>query len=249
MTAPEKTLLLTSLVPLGAEVPELVELFDYVKDLPLWMKDAGGHYVWVNVAFLRYFGLNERRDIIGLTDFDLCSEVLANQYRIDDERVLAGERIVSRVEMIGRFDHSARWCVTSKIPLVGAGGGVVGTAGVTRPLNRAGERTPPDSPLTAAILHISRHYGEPLSNQDLAKVCGLSVRAFERQFRLAYGSSPHDYVRQMRVRMACRALVHSRGTLADVASEFGFSDQSHFTKEFQRVMGEGPRTYRERHQR
>ncbi len=246
--ASEKSLLLGSLAPLGAKVPELVELFDHVKDLPLWMKDAEGQYLWVNAAFLRYFGLHERRDIIGLTDFDLCSEVLANQYRIDDERVLAGERIVSRVEMIGRFDHSANWCVTSKIPLVADDGRIVGTAGVTRPLKRKGEGVPPDSPLAAAILHISRHYGEPLPNQELASVCGLSVRAFERQFRQAYGSSPHDYVRQMRVRMACRALVHSRGTLADVASEFGFSDQSHFTKEFCRVMRESPRAYRERHQ-
>jgi AraC-like DNA-binding protein len=248
MAAPGKSLLLTSLAPLGTAVPEVVKLFDQMKDLPLWMKDAAGHYLWVNAAFLHYFGLHDRRDIIGLSDFDLCSEVLANQYRIDDERVLAGERIVSRVEMIGRFDHSARWCVTSKIPLVAQGGRVVGTAGVTRPLERKGEGTPPDSPLTAAIVHISLHFGEPLPNQHLAAACGLSIRAFERQFRQAYGSTPHDYVRQMRVRMACRALVHSRTTLADVATRFGFSDQSHFTKEFHRVMGEGPWAYRKRHQ-
>ncbi len=40
--------------------------------------------------------------------------MLANQYRIDDERVLRGERILSRIELVGRFDHTARWCVTSK---------------------------------------------------------------------------------------------------------------------------------------
>ena len=34
--------------------------------------------------------------------------------------------------------------------------------------------------------------------------------------------------------------------LAAVATEFGFADQSHFTKEFRRVMGETPRAYRER---
>ena len=90
MAAPWKSLLLTSLAPLGTAVPEVVELFDQMKDLPLWMKDAAGHYLWVNAPFLHYFGLHDRRDIIGLSDFDLCSEVLANQYRIDDERVLAG---------------------------------------------------------------------------------------------------------------------------------------------------------------
>ena len=98
------------------------------------MKDEAGHYQWVNVSFLLNFGLQIAREIIGRTDYDLCGEVLANQYRIDDERVLKGERILSRVELVGRFDHTARWCVTSKIPLRDAKGKIVGTAGVTRPL-------------------------------------------------------------------------------------------------------------------
>ncbi len=67
-----------------------------------------------------------------------------------------------------------------------------------------------------------------------------------RQFRATYHSSPHDYVRQIRVRMSCSALVFSKKTLAEVANEFGFADQSHFTKEFRRIMGETPRAYRSR---
>jgi len=49
------------------------------------------------------------------------------------------------------------------------------------------------------------------------------------------------YLRQLRVRMSCRDLVSSRKTLAELASEVGFVDHSHFTKEFRRVMGEAPR--------
>ena len=75
------------------------------------------------------------------------------------------------------------------------------------------------------------------------------MRAFERQFRAAYDSSPHDYIRQLRVRMSCSALVFSQKSLAQVATEFGFADQSHFTKEFRRVIGGTPRDYRARYQR
>jgi AraC-like DNA-binding protein len=238
--------LLATLRRIGAVAPEVIELFDYLEDTPLWMKDAAGHYQWVNVSFLLNFGLNHRADVIGRTDYDLCGEVLANQYRIDDERVLKGERILSRVELIGRFDHTARWCVTSKVPLRDAKNRIVGTAGVTRPLGQHPAGTPTDSPLSAAIRFISEHYGERITNEGLAQACGLSVRAFERQFRAAYHSSPHDYVRQLRVRMSCSPLVFSRKSLAAVATEFGFSDQSHFTKEFRRVMGETPRAYRAR---
>ena len=133
MPSPDDTMLAT-LSRIGTIAPEVIELFDYLEDTPLWMKDEAGHYEWVNVAFLLNFGVKTRAEIIGRTDYDFCGEVLANQYRIDDERVLRGERILSRVELVGRFDHTARWCVTSKVPLRDVKGKIVGTAGVTRPL-------------------------------------------------------------------------------------------------------------------
>ena len=251
MTSSDDNMLAT-LSRIGTIAPEAIELFDYLEDTPLWIKDEAGHYEWVNVSFLLNFGVKTRAEIIGRTDYDFCGEVLSNQYRIDDERVLRGERILSRVELVGRFDHTARWCVTSKVPLRDTQGDIVGTAGVTRPLARMDAHgvasTPTDSPLSIAIRFISQRYAERITNEDLAKVCGLSVRAFERQFHAAYTSSPHDYIRGLRVRMSCSPLVFTRKTLAEVATEFGFADQSHFTKEFRRIMGETPRAYRHRFQ-
>jgi AraC-like DNA-binding protein len=252
MTSTDDTMLAT-LSRIGTIAPEVIELLDYLEDTPMWMKDEAGHYEWVNVSFLLNFGVKTRAEIIGRTDYDFCGEVLANQYRIDDERVLRGERILSRVELVGRFDHTARWCVTSKVPLRDARGNIVGTAGVTRPLSQRdatsnGAAAPTDSPLSVAIRFISQHFAEKITNEDLAKACGLSVRAFERQFQAAYNSSPHDYIRGLRVRMSCGALVFSRKSLAEVATEFGFADQSHFTKEFRRLMAETPRAYRARFQ-
>lgn len=246
MAAPANDLL-SSLQRIGAVAPEVAELFDYLEDTPLWMKDEAGHYQWVNVSFLLNFGVKHRADIIGRTDYDFCSAALANQYRIDDERVLRGEKIVARVELIGRFDHTARWGTTSKVPLRNAQGRIVGTAGVTRPVATVSAPAPTGSPLSAAIRYVSEHYAERIANRDLAKACGLSLRVFERQFQAAYNTSPHDYVRQLRVRMSCGALVFSRKTLAEIATEFGFADQSHFTKEFRRVMDETPRAYRSRY--
>ena len=253
MISPDDSMLAT-LSRIGTIAPEVIELFDYLEDTPLWMKDEAGHYEWVNVSFLLNFGVRTRAEIIGRTDYDFCGEVLANQYRIDDERVLRGEKILSRVELVGRFDHTARWCVTSKVPLRDTKGKIVGTAGVTRPLSQrettasATSAAPTGSPLSVAIRFISQRYADRITNEDLAKACGLSVRAFERQFQAAYNSSPHDYIRGLRVRMSCSALVFSRKSLAEVATEFGFADQSHFTKEFRKFMAETPRAYRSRYQ-
>jgi AraC-like DNA-binding protein len=253
MSSADDTMLAT-LSRIGALAPEVIELFDYLEDTPMWMKDEAGHYEWANVALVLNFGVKTRAELIGRTDYDFCGEVLANQYRIDDERVLRGERILSRVELVGRFNHTARWCVTSKVPLRDDKGRIVGTAGVTRPLSQRemnGKMPVPavSSPLSVAISFISQHYADRITNEDLAKACGLSVRAFERQFQAAYNCSPHDYIRQLRVRMSCSALVFSRKSLADVATEFGFADQSHFTKEFRKFMSETPRAYRARFSR
>jgi len=230
----------------GAEPPsEAVELFDYLEDVLLWMKDAAGHYCWVNLAFVLNFGLKDRSELIGRTDFDICSVALANQYRLDDERVLQGERIIARIELVGRFDHSTRWCTTSKIPLRDRKGRVVGTAGVSHAL--PGKPLVAESPISLALRYIGKHYVESITHSDLAKACGLSTRSFERQFKAAYHVSAHDYIRHLRVRMSCNALVFSRKSLAEVATEFGFADQSHFTKEFRRFQGETPHAYRARH--
>jgi AraC-like DNA-binding protein len=232
----------------GAWASEAAELFDYVEDVLLWIKNAEGQYEWVNIPFLLNFGLQRREEVIGRTDFDLCSPVLAHQYILDDARVLKGERILSRVELVGRFDHTARWCVTSKVPLHDTKKNIVGTAGLTHPL-QGRPLAAGDAPLSPAIRHISEHYAESITNQQLADICGLSVRALERQFLATYRTSPHEYVRLLRVRMSARGLVFSRKPLAELASEFGFADQSHFTKEFRRVLGETPSAYRARYAR
>jgi len=234
---------------IGAVPSETTELFDFLDETPMWMKDRAGYYQWVNVAFLLNFGLGARADIIGRTDFDVCGEVLAHQYRLDDERVLSGERIISRVELVGRFDHTARWSKTSKVPLHDRHGHIVGTAGVTRPLGEHEARASTHSPLGAAIQFVSHNLARRISNRDMAQAYGLSVRAFERHFRSAYRTSPHDYVRRIRVRKSCGELVFSGKSIAEISSECGFADQSHFTKAFQRIMRCTPSAYRSRYMR
>jgi AraC-like DNA-binding protein len=228
---------------------ELLELFDHLHEVIAWTKDRTHRFRWVNRPFLVNLGMRSRDRVLGRTDFDLYSPALANQYRFDDERVLKGERVVARIELVGRFDHSARWCATTKIPLRNRRGRIVGSVGLTYPLDGKSLLEKEQIPLGAAINFISEHCGESISNAQLAAACGLSVRAFERQFRAIYGTSPHVYLRQLRVRMSCSQLVYTKKSLAEIASVYGFSDQSHFTKEFRRFFGETPSAYRTRYRR
>ena len=98
--------------------------------------------------------------------------------------------------------------------------------------------------LSKAIAFVREHYSEPVTVQGLAKIAHLSVRAFERQFRQHFHTSPLQYVKQLRVRMACHALIYTNRPLAEIAVNHGFCDQSHFTRDFNRQLKMTPRQYR-----
>jgi AraC-like DNA-binding protein len=232
-----------------SQIAQFCELFDFLPEVQFWIKDRGGRYEWVNVEFLLNYALERREDVVGRTDFDLSPPHLAAQYDADDQLVLAGSPVINRVELVGRFDHTARWCLTTKLPVRNERRRVTGTIGMTRPILEGSVQDWAAMPLGRVIEHISKHYREPLGNEELARLACLSVRAFERQFRTHYRQSPHQYVMRLRVRMASHALVHGDAPIAAVAAEHGFADQSYFTREFRAVIGDTPAAYRQRYRR
>jgi AraC-like DNA-binding protein len=237
---------------LNPSVLQLAALFDCVDDVQVWVKDRSGRYRWVNRAFLVNYSLDERRGrastdargVIGKTDYDLSPPFLADQFLLDDEYVLSGRRIVDRIEMVGQPDGPAVWNVTNKIPLFDGAGAVIGTAGITRRLDTTGGSTAPGTEFGPVLAFMRDHYQQQIANEQLARLAHLSVRAFERRFRGSFHLTPQKYLRKLRLRMASRALVHSRQSLAEVAAGCGFSDQSHFTRVFRRQFGRTPGDYR-----
>lgn len=240
----------SSTVHIDAVASALCGLFDFVEDVQFWIKDCEGRYCKVNRGFLLNYSLERQNQVIGKTDYDLSPHHLADQFRLDDARVLAGEEIINRIEMVGRFDHTTCWSLTNKIPLRNEHGRVVGTAGITFSLNnKPVEQNWPTVALGRSIMFIREHYAEPVTVGTLAKIAGLSVRAFERQFQQCFNVSPQQYIKRLRVRMACHTLVYTDQALSGIATEHGFCDQSHFTREFRRQMRLTPRNYRTRYRK
>ena len=93
--------------------------------------------------------------------------------------------------------------------------------------------------------YLRDHFHETIANSQLARLAGLSVRAFERKFYASFRVPPQEYLRKLRLRMASHALVFTQQSIAEVALSCGFADQSHFTREFHRYSGRTPRDYRE----
>lgn len=227
----------------------LTELFEPLEDVQFWVKDRENRYVHVNRAFLLNYAFDEAAQIIGETDYHLSPAFLADQFWLDDERVLAGHRVVNRIELVGDADQTTFWNVTNKVPFRDARGRVAGTAGTTRRLRPTDQSVAGAHGFEAVMARIRDHYREQLSNRELAALAGLSVRGFERKFQQHFQVPPQQYLRKLRLRMACRALVFTEKALAEVAVESGFADQSHFNHEFRRQMGRTPRGYREHYRR
>ena len=101
----------------------------------------------------------------------------------------------------------------------------------------------PGGALRRVRAYIDDHIGERISLSALARQAGVSRFHFARQFRLSTGESPMEYVRRVRIERS-KAILQTRDTtIAEVAARLGFSDQSHFTRIFGRLVGVSPGSF------
>ena len=87
--------------------------------------------------------------------------------------------------------------------------------------------------------YIRAHLAEPIEVNDLAALAGRSPFHFSRVFARSMGMTPHRYIVHHRLRAAIDR-IRSGMSLAEVAADTGFSDQSHLSRWIRRVLGVAP---------
>lgn len=98
--------------------------------------------------------------------------------------------------------------------------------------------------LQRAIDYINDSLNQDIKLAEIAKVVGMSQYYFCRLFRQSTGIAPHQYLIQQRVERAKQLLKQRNVSIADVAFQCGFANQSHLTKMFRQLTGSTPKTYR-----
>jgi AraC-like DNA-binding protein len=87
-------------------------------------------------------------------------------------------------------------------------------------------------------------YAEPLDVADLAKAAGLSPAHFSREFRAAFGESPHGYLLTRRLERAAALLTTTDRSVAEICFEVGLQSVGSFTTSFTRTYGVSPTAFR-----
>lgn len=118
-------------VSLEHEHTLLRTLLDTLPDI-VFTKDAAGRYVRANAAAVASAGLSTEAEMVGHTDAQLFGPERGDVYRVEDQRVLAGEPLRNREEHAAAADGTPRWLLTNKVPLRDSEGRVTGLIGVAR---------------------------------------------------------------------------------------------------------------------
>jgi AraC family transcriptional regulator len=91
---------------------------------------------------------------------------------------------------------------------------------------------------------LRERFADNLTLEEIAGAVGVHPVHLASVFREQYGCTVGDTVRRLRVEYACRAVAHSRTSLAEIALDAGFANQSHFTRVFKRLTSITPAGYR-----
>ena len=91
---------------------------------------------------------------------------------------------------------------------------------------------------------IHKHYETDISINDLAELAALSIsglhRLFKRHTRLTVG----EYIAQLRIGKACSLLVSTEKPISCIADEVGYTNLSHFNRQFLAIKQMTPREFR-----
>ncbi|HLQ45500.1 MAG TPA: AraC family transcriptional regulator [Planctomycetaceae bacterium] len=230
------------------ELQQFQQLFEHLPGVYFFVKDRRSRMVCGSQPFWEHLGAKSEAEIIGKTDDEFFPPHAADHFRRDDQLVMTtGQPLIGRVELWYNEQQVLDWFVTNKLPVRDARGRIIGVMGIVR--SYAGQRRTmlPMSQINSTVDFIREHHHERLTVEELADHAGLSPRQLHRKFREVFSLSVQDFLIKTRIQSASDALLHSGMSIAQIADDFGFCDQSAFTQQFRKHTGLTPLKFRRRY--
>lgn len=227
------------------EIGLLERLFDRSPDMAFFVKDAAGRYVAVNESLVARHGLKSKSQVIGKCPRDICPGDFGRIPTEQDERVLrTGRPLVDYLEMQWHRPNDPVWCLTTKLPILDAGGAVVGLIGFSRDIRA---QVPPHEipkDFAGALAEFELSLSPEVTPAWLARRSKLSPQRLARLTKRLFGLTPNQFITKSRIAAASRMLREPAPSVADIAHACGFSDHSAFTRAFRCATGMTPSVFR-----
>jgi two-component system sensor histidine kinase/response regulator len=99
----------------------------------IYFKDVQSHFIRINRALAKYFGLSDATEALGKTDYDFFADEHASEAKADEERVMQTDKpLLDKEEKETWPNGRETWVTTTKLPLYNEHGEIVGTFGISR---------------------------------------------------------------------------------------------------------------------
>lgn len=229
-----------------ADTRPLAELFEHLPGVYFLMKDAEGRFVYANAATRERLGVTQDSELIGATDTDFCPYSQAQDFRRDDQHVLqTGRALVNRLEAWQDRRGQLKWFLTTKLPILDKLNRPIGVAAVIR-LHEERRSSPEINDAADIADRIRRDLKNIRSTADLAAAISMSERTLHRRVQAAFGTTPHELILRMRIESVGERLAETNDSIAVIAIDHGFCDQSSLTRHFRARTGTTPKQFRQR---
>ncbi|WP_436528853.1 AraC family transcriptional regulator [Actinoplanes sp. HUAS TT8] len=96
------------------------------------------------------------------------------------------------------------------------------------------------SHVARAVGWIRDHYDEAFRVEELARLAGMSVSAFYRNFQAVTAMSPIQFQKQIRLQQARLLLATRPGDVTGISRQVGYESPSQFSREYRRQFGAAP---------
>jgi AraC-like DNA-binding protein len=93
---------------------------------------------------------------------------------------------------------------------------------------------------------IQKHHAQPLTLQQISRLCGMSQSTFTHRFKEIKGMTFLEYRNQIRCEVAKDLLIKTNHKIISIAQEVGFEDVSNFNKTFKHLVGSSPGEFRKK---
>ena len=102
----------------------------------------------------------------------------------------------------------------------------------------------PTNEIEKAVFHIENNYTEPLSIDELCRICHCSRSSLFEQFRRRTGVSPIAYKHNIMIQHALDLLAHTDLTVDEISQKTGFASSNYFRTVFIKMIGKTPKEVR-----